>query len=200
MVESRRHPPGACGIGSQRKGHQPGRNRNRRSRAGTAADIGQIIDIARRPVRAAATIQPGGELIEIGLADADRPCRKQPLDNGRRCRRPKGKAGASSGGIDPRNIDIVLHRKRHTGKRQHLSGRNTRIDSSGGSKQCVGFEPRNPRLRLNGIVNRQTAQYFAHDRHSGNATAADIGGNRAGIKPREFGHEARRKANIGAPG
>ena len=86
-------------------------------------------------MRAAAAVQAGGELIEIGLADAARTGGQQAFNDGSGRGGAKGKTGARRIGIDPGDIDIVLGGKGHAGERQHLASRDPGIHGRSSSQQ-----------------------------------------------------------------
>ena len=71
IVEAGRHAAGTGGVGAERQRHQSCRDRDRRTGARTAGNQFVIERVARHAIRRTHADQPGGELIEIGLADDD---------------------------------------------------------------------------------------------------------------------------------
>ena len=117
IAQPRRHPAGACGVGAKGERHNPRRHRTGRAGGRAARHIGRIEHVARHTIRAAHPHQPGGELVQIGLADQQRPRRQQMRHRrgvvaGRIGKRRTGRRGGQ-----PCHVDIVLHRKRHPPKR-----------------------------------------------------------------------------------
>ena len=78
--------------------------------------------------------QPGGELVEIGLADQDRAGGEQPLDRGGRRAGHVGELRAGGGGRQAGDVDIVLDRERHAPERAALGCRH-RLELSGPGPQ-----------------------------------------------------------------
>jgi len=191
------HPARPGRIRPQRKGDQSGRHRHRGARTRPPADIGQIIGVARDAIGAACADKAGGELVEVGLADADRARRQQAFDHRGRGIGPIGKGGAGGGGFKPRHIDIVLHRKGDACKGQILARRHARVDGGGGLQQGFLARPADPDLRLDGVIGGEAGERVARHRHRAGFSAADGGG--------DFGgglsvHACLRSASIGAPG
>ena len=70
-------PEPAVSVPSE-KAAMPGRHGDGRTRAGAARDVAGVEHRSRRAVGRARAVQPGGELVEIGLADQDRAGCLQP--------------------------------------------------------------------------------------------------------------------------
>ena len=108
VAQRRWHPARARGIGAERERHKPCGDRERRTRARAARDQRAIEQVARNAVGRAHALEPGGKLIEVGLADDDRARALEPRDAGRVFIRHIGEGGAGGGGRHPGDVDIVL--------------------------------------------------------------------------------------------
>ncbi len=116
-LQARGHAPRACGVGADRDVGFAGGDRDRRSRAGSAADEFGPAAVGHRAVRRAGADEAGRELVEVGLADDDRARRPQRRHSaasrgGPVCELRAGRGGGQSGGVD-----VVLHRQPDTGQR-----------------------------------------------------------------------------------
>ncbi len=107
----------AGGVGAERDRDYAGGDRDSGARARAAGDQPGRYGIAWDAVGRARAGQPGGELIEIGLADDDRAGAPQARDAGRVRRRRIGEGRAGGGGRQTLDVDIVLDRDRHAVKR-----------------------------------------------------------------------------------
>ena len=112
VVEARRDPARARGIGAQRQWDQSLGDRHRGTGAGTAGDVGAIEGIDDCAVRGAGPREARGELIEVGLADQHRPGGLEPRHRRGAVRRVVGKAGTACGGRPPRRVEVILDGKR----------------------------------------------------------------------------------------
>ena len=74
--------------------------------------------VARHRMRRAGAVQPGGELVEVGLPDRDRAGRDETLNCCGMPVRGVGEGGAGGGGRHERDVDIVFDRERDAPKRQ----------------------------------------------------------------------------------
>ena len=93
--------------------------------------------VTDRAVRAAGADEAGRELVEVGLAEHDRPGGPQPGDRrGVRGRQVRVRGRARRGG-QPGHVDVVLDRRDQAGQRQLLSGGDRGVDR-GGFGQGVG--------------------------------------------------------------
>ena len=117
-VERGRHPTRARRVGCHCERHLAQRNGQRRARTGTAADHFAAENTARHRVRGASSVQPGGELVEIGLADIERARVEQSPDRWRGCRSDVGVVGAGERSRHALDVDAVLHPERHPVERQ----------------------------------------------------------------------------------
>ena len=133
VVEGRRHPTGAGGVGAQGKAHLTGGHRDRRTRAGTAGDIGRIEGVAAGAVGAAGAVEAGGELVQVGLAEGNRAGRDEARDHRRIGRGSVGEVRAAGGGRQAGLIDVVLHREGHAVQRQ--AGRVLFVQRAGAGQQ-----------------------------------------------------------------
>ena len=118
VVEHRRHAAAAGGVGAERQRHQPGGNRDRRSRTRSARNEIGADRIDGNAIGRADADEAGRELIEIGLADDDGAGRAQFCDRRRILRRHVGEGRAGGGGRHAQRVDIVLHGDRHAEKRK----------------------------------------------------------------------------------
>ena len=73
---------------------------------------------ARHRVRRAGAVQPGGELVEVGLADVDRARRRAAAHHRRGGGRLVGVVRAGQRGRHPGDVDAVLDPERHAVQRQ----------------------------------------------------------------------------------
>src|SRR5690606_8913340 len=113
VVEGRRHPAGAGGVGAQGKTGKPQGHGHGGTGAGAPGDIVRVEAVAAGPpgFRGAGADEPGGELVEVGLAHRNGAgVEQQPHHEGIR-RRWVGKGRAGGGGGNARQIDIVLDGK-----------------------------------------------------------------------------------------
>ena len=72
-VQGRGNPARSRGVGAQRERNQSGAHRRRRAGARAAGDQVGAQSVARNAIRRAHPDEAGCELVEIGLADDDRP-------------------------------------------------------------------------------------------------------------------------------
>jgi hypothetical protein len=96
--------------------------------------------------------KPGGELIQVALADRDRARRRQALDDRCGARGHVGECRARRRGLLVRHVDIVLDGERYAGERQALSGRESRVDASRPCQHCLATAALYPSLRLDAVV------------------------------------------------
>ncbi len=109
---------GAGGVGAERERHLAGGDDDRRPGARTARDQRGIERIAARAVvRRPRADEPGGELVEVGLAREHRARGEQLLDHRGRPRRHVGELGTPGSRRHVGDVDVVLHRERHPGER-----------------------------------------------------------------------------------
>ena len=122
-------------------------DRDRRAAAGSARNVGRVEWIARRAVGRARADEAGGELIEIGFANQNRPGVEQPLHD---CAADFGwgigKFAASRGGGRSREIDIVLDRERDAVER--LRRRSACLDPPRVGLQFIERQAVNPQRRI----------------------------------------------------
>ena len=111
VVEPGRHAARACRIGAERKTHQPARHH--RGRAGTrpARHIGGVEAVRYRAVGRARAVEPGGKLVEIGLAEKNGTGVDQALHRGGGVWRRVGEFRAGCGSRLARVVDVVLDRE-----------------------------------------------------------------------------------------
>ena len=111
IVQPGRHPAGPCRIGTQRKADEPMAHHDTRTAARPARNIGLVNRIARYRPGCAHPDKAGRELVQIGLADQDRPGIKKILHR---------KGGFGRGVLERRagrrrrhagHVDIVLDRE-----------------------------------------------------------------------------------------
>src|SRR5205807_2430272 len=86
----------------------------------------------------------GGELIEIGLAEANRARGEQQLDAACRAFRSVAKCRACRRGGHPRYVDIVFHSERHAVKRQAFSGSGLRFNFGARTQRLFARPEVNP--------------------------------------------------------
>ena len=118
VVEHRRHAAASGRIGAERQRHQPGGNRDRRSRTRSARNQIAADRIDGNAVGGTDADETRRELIEIGFADDDGTRRAQSRHGRRILRRHVGKGRAGGGGRHPLRVDIVLDGNRHAKKRK----------------------------------------------------------------------------------
>ena len=82
IVECGGHAARARGVGAQRETREPERHGHGGTARGAAADVRGIERVAADPVGRARAHEPGGELIEIGLAERDGAGVDQRLHHG----------------------------------------------------------------------------------------------------------------------
>ena len=111
LLRRGRDAAAASGIGAQGKSGDPSGNRCGRAAGGATRDMAGHNGIAWRAMRAAHPHQAGGELVQIDLADQERPCGEQALHHGCVLGRHEGGIGAAGGGGQAGAVDIVLHHK-----------------------------------------------------------------------------------------
>ena len=196
-VERCGHPARAGCVGAQRKGHQPRPHRDARARARPAADIVEIVDAARLAIGASRPHQAGGELVEVGLAHQDRARSDQPRHHLGRDRRRIGIGRTGRRGRQAGHVDIVLHRERHAGQGQHLSGRNPGVHRASLGEDGLRLRPADPGLGLDGVIGRNGRQGLLGDGDGGPGAGRDLGGDADDGGARAH---AGSTAIIGAPG
>src|SRR5581483_9474484 len=82
-VEGGGYAAGSRGVGAERQRHQAQRDGDRAAAAAPARDVRWMTDRVAGAVRAAGPDEPGGELVEVGLADRDRSRVDESLHGGR---------------------------------------------------------------------------------------------------------------------
>ena len=118
VIERRRDPAGSCGIGPEREANLPECDRDRRAAARSPAHVVRVERVGDRSLRGARADEPRRELIEMGLADADRTSLLEPLDDRRRVARCIGERRASGGRRKAGDVDVVLDRERNAVQRK----------------------------------------------------------------------------------
>jgi hypothetical protein len=116
-LQARGHAPRARSVGADRDVGLAGGDRDRRSRAGSAADEFGPAAVGHRAVGRAGADQARRELVEVGLPDDDRARRPQRRHDGRVTVGPIRELRAGRGGGQPGGVDVVLHREPDTGQR-----------------------------------------------------------------------------------
>ena len=144
VVELCRHAPRAGGVGAKGDAHQPRRDRNRRARARPAGDIGRVQRAAGSAIGRTCPVQPGRELVEIGLADRNRAGVDEALHDRRVPIRPIGEGRAAGGGRMAGKVDAVLDRERNPV--EGPSDRPLRLQTHGPRQQLVPREHADPDL------------------------------------------------------
>ena len=117
VAERGRDPTRPGGVGAEGERDEAGGDRDARAGTRPARHHRGIERVARCAVGRARPDQTGGELIEIRLAGHDRPRRGQVVDRRGRRRRHRTERRTAGGGLDPGDIDVVLHGERHTAQR-----------------------------------------------------------------------------------
>ena len=102
------HASRACGVGADRDVGFAGGDRDRRSRAGSAADEFGPAAVGHRAVRRAGADEAGRELVEVGLADDDRARRPQRRHGRGVAVGRVGELRAGGGGGQAGGVDVVL--------------------------------------------------------------------------------------------
>ena len=118
VVEAGRHAARAGGVGAERERDVAACDRDRRARARAAADAIGRERAARPAVRRARADEAGRELVEVGLAEADRAGLDQLRNRCRVAARQVGERRARRGGREAGDVDVVLDRERHAEQRQ----------------------------------------------------------------------------------
>ena len=103
---------------------------------------------ARAVVRRPRADEPGGELVEVGLAHEHRARGEQLLDHRGRAPGHVGELGAPGGGRHAGDVDVVLHRERHPRERKVGAGGERGVDLGRARPQPVGRRLADPRLGL----------------------------------------------------
>ena len=186
------------GVGAERERHQSGGDRDCRTGARSAADIGTVEHACGCAVGAARAVETGGELVEVGLAHRDRACRYEAFDHARRDGRRVGEVGARGGGRYVREVDIVLDRERHSGERQHLARGDPRIDAAR-VRQDIGVgDTRDPHRGLDHSIGLDTRERGLGDADRVRAPGCDGGGDWTDFE--RLVHHATSTASIAPPG
>ncbi len=111
-VERRRHAPRSRRVGAKRERNEARADRGRRAGARPARNEIRAQRIARNAVGRAYADEPGGELIEVGLADDDCASALEPLDDERRTAGAIGESRTGRRRRQAGDIDIVLDDER----------------------------------------------------------------------------------------
>ena len=157
-VEAGGNASGATGVGPEREGDKACPHNDRRTGTRAARYIQRIADRPTRSIRRSCSGKAGGELIEIGLAEANRARGEQQLDAACRAFRSVAKCRACRRGGHPRYVDIVFHSERHAVKRQAFSGSGLRFNFGARTQRLFARPEVNPswpdRGAANAVVNR----------------------------------------------
>ncbi len=138
-AQRRRDATRACGVGAECERDLTGGDHDRGTGARSARDQRVVERVAAGPVAGrAGADQPGGELVEVGLAREHRARSEELLDHRRRARGDVRELFAPGGRRDTRDVDVVLHRERHAGEREVVAGRERGVDLGRARPEVVG--------------------------------------------------------------
>ena len=194
VVEPGRDPAGPGRVGAERETDQAAGDRHGRARRGATGHDGRIEGLVRRRIGRAHAHEPGGELVEIGLADQDRTGGQQAGHRGRRLGRPVGKARAGRGRGQSGDVDVVLHGERHAPQRQHAPV--LRRERAGGRQGLRLGHERDEDAGITGRGDRGVD--LPH--HGIRRGSGRVGGAQPGKVDVEHGHEAPSCASRNAMG
>ena len=164
VVQPGRHPARTRGIGAERKAGAAARDGDGRPGTRPAGDVFFAERIGHGAVWRPRAHQPGGELVQVGLADQDGAGGFELLHHRGGARGNVGERGTGRGGRQAGDVDVVLDRVRNAVQRQarkhagvvaqHL------LELPGAPGERVGRHPGDPGAGI-GVVVRRT-QGFDH--------------------------------------
>ena len=111
VVQRRRHPPRPGGVGAEREGDEAARHRHRRARGRAARHDRRVERVPRRRIGRAHPDETGRELVEVGLADRQRPGGAQPRHDEGVALGGVGEGRAARRRRAPGEVDVVLDRE-----------------------------------------------------------------------------------------